>query len=252
MDWHLRFTCDRFQARLDARSAGHAKGWPSRYRVGVQLRIGVPSGATLVLLARHAESEFNAQKRFCGRSEAGLSALGVAQARALAGRLGSRVDEVYSSRQGRAIETARALAEPQLLPGIEELDQGELEGLTFSQAYARYPDFFAQWRSDPESVREPLGESLAQLRERVMHSLHRLVRSKGQRGKNLLVVGHQLAWASCLAELRAVTAARWNEHALPNARFARLWWVEERWCCDPGPKSFDVDYSGPESVGSEG
>lgn len=213
----------------------------------MQVRAGVPEDATLVLLARHAQSEFNAQKRFCGRSEAGLSALGLVQAQALAARLHGCVDDVFSSRQVRAIETARALDEPSRLEGIEELDQGELEGLSFGEAFERYPEFFARWRSDPESVREPLAESLAQLRTRVARCLRELVEGEAG-GHTLLVVGHQLAWASLLADIRKVPRASWNKHTLPNARFARVWFHEGLWCADEGPKPFDVDEPGPEST----
>lgn len=206
----------------------------------MNLREGVPADAPLLLLARHAESQFNAEKRFCGRSEVPLSVLGRAQARALADRLGGRVDAVFSSRQLRAIETARAVAEPELLEGIEELDQGELEGLTFSEAFARYPDFFAEWKRDPESVRKPLGESLVELRERVDAALRALARAPDG-GRTILIVGHQLAWASMLAQVRAVEASAWNRHTLPNARFARLWWGPRGWSSDPGPQPFDVD-----------
>jgi broad specificity phosphatase PhoE len=213
---------------------------PARYAGAVNLREGIPADAPLLLLARHAESQFNAEKRFCGRSEAALSVLGRAQARALATRLDGRVDAVFSSRQIRAIETARAVAEPERLEGIEELDQGDLEGLTFGEAFGRYPEFFAQWKRDPESVREPLGESLAELRERVDATLRNLA-TQTSPGGTLLVVGHQLAWASLLAHVRRVEAARWNRHALPNARFARLWWGPEGWSSDPGPQPFDAE-----------
>ena len=96
-----------------------------------------------------------------------------------------------------------------------------------------------------------MAESLGQLRTRVEGCLRKLVENEAG-GRTLLVVGHQLAWASLLAHLRQVPAAKWNKHTLPNARFARLWFHEGAWCVDVDHKPFDGDEAGPESTGAAG
>lgn len=89
---------------------------------------------TLVLhLVRHASYPL-AGRVLAGRSEHGLDEAGHAQARALAERLaGTAMTAVYTSPRRRAVETARALAQPHGLEpvvdaGLDEMDFGAWSG----------------------------------------------------------------------------------------------------------------------------
>jgi broad specificity phosphatase PhoE len=107
-----------------------------------------------LMLVRHGESEWNAQRRYQGQSDVPLSALGRQQAKLVAGRLaGVKIDVVYASDLGRAWETARLIAEKCGLkvipePRLRELKFGILEGLTFEEAQAQYPEMIAAWLGD--------------------------------------------------------------------------------------------------------
>lgn len=107
-----------------------------------------------LMLVRHGESEWNAQRRYQGQSDVPLSVLGRRQAELIAGRLaGVKIDAVYASDLIRAWETARPIAEKSGLkvfpePRLRELKFGVLEGLTFDEAQAQYPEMMAAWLQD--------------------------------------------------------------------------------------------------------
>jgi len=107
-----------------------------------------------LMLVRHGESEWNAQRRYQGQSDVPLSALGKRQAELIAERLaGGKIDAVYASDLKRAWETASAIAGKSGLqvlpePRLRELKFGVLEGLTFDEAQAQYPQMIATWLED--------------------------------------------------------------------------------------------------------
>jgi broad specificity phosphatase PhoE len=107
---------------------------------------------TIVLLARHGESDWNAAHRWQGHADRPLTEKGRAQASALAERLAHiDLDAVYSSDHRRAADTARVVAEAQglglvQLPELREVDVGSWSGLTREEAEERFPEGFARWR----------------------------------------------------------------------------------------------------------
>lgn len=107
-----------------------------------------------LILVRHGETDWNAQRRYQGQSDVPLSNLGWQQAELIAGRLaGKEIDATYASDLSRARETARAIAEKSGLevtpePRLRELKFGVLEGLTFDEAQERYPEMIAAWLDD--------------------------------------------------------------------------------------------------------
>ena len=96
-----------------------------------------------VYLIRHALPDFPQGKRMClGRTDIPLGPEGLAQAWALAEKLPA-VATVFSSPLSRAIQTARAIAEPILLEDLQELYAGQWDGLTFDEIRLRYPELYA-------------------------------------------------------------------------------------------------------------
>jgi probable phosphoglycerate mutase len=179
------------------------------------------SDAVVLVLARHGETPFNADKRFCGRSDPPLSPRGQVQAEALAERWRGRVDAVVASPARRAVETARAIGEPATHEGLWELDQGELEGLEFAVALARHPEFFRRWRADPFAAQIPGGESLRAAVDRVRGALAEVAAAR-QSGERVLVVGHQMIFSGLSCVLSADAPTRWQAHTLPNAGWVEL------------------------------
>ena len=87
-----------------------------------------------LLLARHGQTEWNADRRFQGHTDISLSARGRAQAHALGRALrGRRVSAAYVSPMRRAVETAEiALADAGIactpIEALRELSLGAWEG----------------------------------------------------------------------------------------------------------------------------
>lgn len=123
-------------------------------------------------LVRHGETEWTCAGRFCGRSDPPLTDRGRADARALRPLLeGETFDGFVSSPSVRALETARlAYGEPETEARLQELDFGELEGLT----WARCSDELRQSLGSYDSFCAPGGESVTELGERVLAALHDL------------------------------------------------------------------------------
>ena len=125
-----------------------------------------------LILVRHGETEFNRQRLILGRGPEPLNATGQAQALAAAVAVSRNAPFfLYSSPIVRTIQTAEAIASEcsvafTPMPGLEEIDAGDLEGLTGSQLQEQYPDVMRGWRNDPASAKMPNGESLGDVQNR--------------------------------------------------------------------------------------
>jgi glucosyl-3-phosphoglycerate phosphatase len=125
-----------------------------------------------LVLWRHGQTPWNAERRFQGQSDVPLDETGRAQAERAARLLaGLRPDLIVSSDLSRAAGTAAALArltglEVTLDKDLRERHGGCWEGLTDSEIRTRYPVEHANW--DP-----PDGESTTAVAERVAAALHR-------------------------------------------------------------------------------
>ncbi len=154
---------------------------------------------TRIVLVRHGQTKWNIGAegvRFRGRTDLALDEVGRAQAEALAERLsGLPIAAVYSSPLRRAVQTAKPIADKlglQVRPisGLMDIDYGDWQGRTPDEVAKIYPDLYRLWLDKPHLVEFPHGESLAEVRARVMAALKELIaRHKGQ---TILLVAHQV------------------------------------------------------------
>jgi broad specificity phosphatase PhoE len=196
-------------------------------------------GGLAVLLIRHGQTEFNADKRFCGgRSNPPLDERGREQVVALGQRFAAEVERVYASPQRRALETAAALGStPTVVDELRELDQGALEGLAIQPSlFEAHAEFFQAWRRDPTEVCVPGGgESMGLLAERVTCGMNRVVddhradSSAEPRGRTVAVVCHQMAQAAFVCRALGKPLRRWPEFELRNATANLLVWDGQAW-----------------------
>ena len=126
---------------------------------------------TELILARHGETDWNAERRVQGHTDRPLSTIGRGQARELADMLqGEPLDAVYSSDLARAYETAREVAGRRglvvcALPELRERDFGTWEGLTDDEIQERFPQAHTGPWGDAETHEELARRVLAALRQ---------------------------------------------------------------------------------------
>jgi broad specificity phosphatase PhoE len=155
---------------------------------------------------RHGQTQHNADGLALGRRDVPLNETGRAQAQTLARRLaGAPIEAVYASPLGRALETARPLADALGLEvGVEErlieMDVGEVEDLPFDELRERYPEFLRRWRSDGlADVPMPGGETLRQVQERAWAAVEAL---RGRHGDGAVAaVTHNFVILSLLCRV---------------------------------------------------
>ena len=135
------------------------------------------TSATRVVLCRHGEPEPSAHARFCGAIDVGLSAVGKAEAGALAaGLVAEAPAALYTSPARRALETARRIGSslglgPIVESKLREIDFGEVDGLRYDEVGAARPGFYGEWLRTPTRVRFPGGECFADLQRRALEAL---------------------------------------------------------------------------------
>jgi probable phosphoglycerate mutase len=192
----------------------------------------------MLLVVRHGETAWNVEGRIQGHRDSPLTPAGVAQARAVAERLrGERLSALFGSDLGRAVETARHVADAtrlalRLHPGLRERAYGVFEGLTWEEIERTWPEDFARARArDPEHV-VPAGESAARFRERVLATLARIAASSA--GKRIAIVTHGGVLDVLYREVRKLSLAAPREHSVRNATLNVFRWSAgalelERW-----------------------
>ena len=122
---------------------------------------------TNLLLVRHGHLEGISPERFRGRAELPLTELGRHEAEAAAKCIAAswRPAAVYTSPMGRCVDTGAAIGKivgvaPAAMPGLNDIDYGDWQGLTRDEAHARWPAEIDLWYAHPDWAALPNGESL--------------------------------------------------------------------------------------------
>jgi len=154
-----------------------------------------PMPSCRVFLVRHGEVDRAWQGRIYGALDVPLSPAGRAESARVAERLSALVlARVVSSGLTRTEHTAALLRTPRGLPrtddpALRELDRGEWAGLHLRELAATSPTAWQRWIAAPESVRPPGGESLADLRSRVLPRVDHWAMAHPERSIALVVHG---------------------------------------------------------------
>jgi len=190
---------------------------------------------TEILLIRHGETAWNAERRLQGQLDIPLNEEGKRQAAALARALTAEpVDAIISSDLRRARSTAQAVAEAcglplQTDPSLRERCFGAFEGLLYAEMEARYPEAYAQWRARDPHARYPDGErraeTFAEFYQRSVAAVSGI--ANVYRDKRVVIVSHGgvLDCVYRAAHAMPITAPR-NFDVL-NATINRLSWNGE-------------------------
>jgi 2,3-bisphosphoglycerate-dependent phosphoglycerate mutase len=179
-----------------------------------------------VVVVRHGESTFNAENRFTGWIDCGLTRVGVQEAQAAGAFLrqcGFRFDRIYTSVLNRCIESARVIGEGVSPPmpaivstwRLNERHYGALQGLNKAETAERFGEEQVRlWRrsydarppslnvDDPSNPAHdtkyahvptsllPLTESLANVVARVVPFWREEIAPVVADGVRVLIVGH--------------------------------------------------------------
>ena len=181
---------------------------------------------TTLLLARHGESDWNAQKRWQGHADRPLTRRGRDQATALAERLDAfPLAAIYSSDLLRARETAAAVARRRRLEiscrdDLREVDVGSWSGRSRDELEAAAPEQVARWLDGDKGWEG--GESYEQMADRVVAAVTEI--AAAHPGEHVLVVTHGGCVRAVHAHALGLTfhAHRSTAPVEPNARLSAV------------------------------
>ena len=187
---------------------------------------------TRVFVLRHGRTAWNAEQRLQGQLDVALDATGRWQAAQLAQALaGEALAAIYSSDLQRARDTAQALASVTGLPlatdgALRERGFGRLEGLSYADIEARWPEDALRWR-----LREPDfdlggGESLRAFYARCVAAVTRLAAPHA--GQAIAVFAHGGVLDSLYRAATGVELDAARSWQLGNATINRLLYTGER------------------------
>jgi probable phosphoglycerate mutase len=158
----------------------------------------MPASPTNILLIRHGETAWNAERRLQGHLDIVLNAEGERQAALLAAALSNEpLDVIVASDLLRARRTAGALARVHGLPvqldgGLRERCYGGFEGMLYTEIAQHFPIEFAAWQARDVDARLPpganRGETFREFYTRVTGAMLRW--AKAHPGKSLALVAH--------------------------------------------------------------
>ena len=186
-----------------------------------------------LILIRHGETAWNAERRLQGHLDVALNTTGLQQAQALAAALKSeKLDVIVCSDLQRAQQTAAAIAQHQ---GIDcavqaiwrERNFGGFEGHLIADLEGLFPKEYAAWRAleidnqfPANAQGEFTGESIRQFHTRIENALIAL--GKNHQNQKVAVVAHGgvLECAYRIAQQLPLNATR--EVAMLNASINRF------------------------------
>ena len=149
---------------------------------------------TELILVRHGETEWNAERRIQGHLDIPLNSTGLVQAEAVGNRIGDvDIDVLVSSDLRRAMQTVAPISARRELPVVSEArlrerNLGVLQGKTVEEAQQLVPEAFKVFRSRAEDTALAEGESLSAFAGRAIEALTALTQQ--HRGKRIVAVTH--------------------------------------------------------------
>jgi probable phosphoglycerate mutase len=194
---------------------------------------------TRFVVVRHGETQWNLEARIQGHGDSALTAKGLAQAGAIAGRLaGEPFDVLLSSDLGRALQTAQCIGrmtnrEVVADARFRERNFGCCEGITYAELHERFPDAFGRHLQDSDpDLRIPQAETRREFYARIAGAFEDLAGE--QPGRRVLVVCHGGVLAALFRHVHGIPAGEPKGIDIPNAAYnsvvrAPSGWLIEAW-----------------------
>ena len=179
------------------------------------------------ILVRHGETAWNKSGKFLGQFDVSLNERGIVQARETALAVAAdSPDALYSSPLARTMQLAEEVSRLTSLPvnpmpGLKELDLGEMEGLTGAELRERWPDFFSEWRKNPGPVLMPGGESLSRLQDRAWSAFEE-IEAVHRGDERLVVVSHNFTIRTIIGMILGIPWSNFHNMALDLASISTV------------------------------
>ncbi len=177
-----------------------------------------------LLVVRHGQTDFNAERRYQGATDVALNATGVRQAEALAQRLSTyEIDVIVASPLERALQTARIVARAvpcdiQVMKHFRERSVGVYEGLTPEEAQARYPELWEQAITRQLNQAPIGGETILEVGCRVLEGLGCL--KQRHSNETVLLVTHAFVARMIYGIINRVSDEQFYGYRLENSEIA--------------------------------
>lgn len=173
-------------------------------------------------LIRHGEPDFPGGIRLClGRTDLPLSLKGRLQATQLGEALRERnISACFCSKLSRSRETAKLLelGTPHILPGAEEQDAGEWDGVSFDEIKRRWQEHYERRGIEP-ALPPPGGESYADAGERFNSAVSAALE---QSAGDIAIVAHASVIQALLCMVQGVGFEAARGFKLPYGSLTRL------------------------------
>ena len=178
---------------------------------------------TRLLLIRHAQTEWNIQRRFQGHGDSPITEEGLEQLQRLKSRLaGLEFDVVYSSDLGRTMETSQMLSGKQRVEEtrLRERGVGILEGLNSEQIMADHAEEFRAFRLGGKDHQIEGGESLQNALNRAWTFLEEM--PEQHPGAELAAVSHAGLIRLICKQILGLPPDAPNFFQIPNTSLTQL------------------------------
>jgi probable phosphoglycerate mutase len=148
-----------------------------------------------LFLIRHGQTDWNLKGKIQGSCDIELNHTGIKQAEELSNKILEeryKFSKIYSSLQSRAVKTAEILSRSTNLDyipieGIEEMNLGEWEGLSWAEVKEKYPIEYENWYINRRYTKTPRGESYQDMLERVLATIHKIIKENFE---DVVIVTH--------------------------------------------------------------
>ena len=184
-----------------------------------------------IVLIRHGETAWNAERRLQGHLDVELNGTGLRQAELLAQVLrGERFDALHCSDLSRARKTAAPLAAVQgLTPMVDaawrERCYGALEGHSYDEIGTLFPEAYAAMRARAKDYRYPQGERTAEtLLEFASRSVGAMMRAIDTGAQRIAIVTHGGVLDCIHHHVRGDDLSKLRDFDIPNTGINRLTW----------------------------
>lgn len=204
-----------------------------------------------ILLLRHGQTLWNIEGRIQGHGDSPLSAEGLAQADALARRLGAeRPDMLYTSDLGRARQTMAPIARatglvPRVDPDLRERCYGVFEGRTWLEIEREFPREYEAHLGRSPAVKAEGGESMLEFYERAVGAITRIAENAA--GAKVVILAHGGVLGMLYRHIANIPLAAPRTYAVPNACINRFRFRSGIWCVIAWGDLSHLDHAVPEA-----